>query len=86
MRDLQSPRWMGIKAALFIAIGLISCALILLEAPNLRVLALLVLAIWSFCRAYYFAFYVIEKYLDPTYRFSGILSALRYLLTHRNRR
>jgi Na+/glutamate symporter len=86
MRDLQSPRWMGIKAALFIAIGLISCALILLEAPNLRILALLVLAIWSFCRAYYFAFYVIEKYIDPTYRFSGILSALRYLLTHRNRR
>jgi Na+/glutamate symporter len=86
MRDLQSPRWMGIKAALFIAIGLISCALILLEALSLRILALLVLAIWSFCRAYYFAFYVIEKYIEPTYRFSGILSALRYLLTHRNRR
>jgi hypothetical protein len=86
MRDLQSHRAMWIKAALFLVIGLISCALILLETPSLRILALLVLAIWSFCRAYYFAFYVIEKYIDPTYRFSGILSALRYLLTHRDRR
>jgi hypothetical protein len=25
-------------------------------------------------------FYVIERYIDPSYRFSGVLSALRYLL------
>lgn len=74
---------MWIKAALFLVIGLTSCALILLESPSLRVLSLLALAIWSFCRAYYFAFYVIEKYIDPTYRFSGLLSALRYLVTRR---
>ncbi|MEI9999035.1 MAG: hypothetical protein WDO13_07640 [Verrucomicrobiota bacterium] len=83
MRDLRSHRWMWIKAALFVLIGVISCALILAEAPSLRVAALLALAIWSFCRAYYFAFYVIEKYIDPTYRFSGIFSALRYWWTKR---
>ncbi len=80
MRDLQSHRWMWIKAALFLVIGAISCALIILEIPEWRVAALLALAIWSFCRAYYFAFYVIEKYIDPSYRFSGIISALRHLL------
>ncbi len=74
---------MWIKAALFLVIGAVSCALILVEYPDLRVAALLVLAIWAFCRAYYFAFYVIEKYIDPTFRFSGIISALRYLVTRR---
>ena len=79
MRDLKSHRWMGTKAALFLLIGVVSCVLILVESPSLRVFALLLLAIWSFCRAYYFAFYVIEKYIDPSYRFSGLLSALRHL-------
>jgi hypothetical protein len=81
MRDLPSTRWMWIKAALFVVIGLASCALILVEIPEWRIAALLLLAIWAFCRAYYFAFYVIEKYVDPSYKFSGIISALRYLLT-----
>lgn len=79
MRDLQSHRWMWVKAALFLLIGILSSALILTELPDLRILALLVLAIWSFCRAYYFAFYVIERYIDPSFRFSGLISALRYL-------
>jgi hypothetical protein len=79
MRDLQSSRWMWVKAVLFLIIGLASCALILAEMPDWRVLVLLVLAIWAFCRAYYFAFYVIERYIDPSFRFSGLFSVLRYL-------
>jgi len=70
---------MWVKAALFLIIGILSSALILAELPELRVLILLVLAIWSFCRAYYFAFYVIERYIDPSFRFSGLVSVLRYL-------
>ena len=84
MRDLQSHRWMWIKAALFLLIGITSSALILLELPELRVALLLTLAIWSFCRAYYFAFYVIEHYIDPSFRFSGLISALRYLWTKKS--
>jgi hypothetical protein len=30
------------------------------------------LSIWSFARAYYFAFYVIEHYVDGSYRFAGL--------------
>jgi hypothetical protein len=52
---------------------------VLAEAPVLRVLLLLVLAIWSFCRAYYFAFYVLEHYIDPSFRFSGLVAAVCYL-------
>jgi len=83
MRDLQSHRWMWVKATLFLVIGIVSCALILADAPDIRVAALLLLAIWSFCRAYYFAFYVIEKYIDPSYRFSGIMAAARHLWKNR---
>ncbi len=83
MRDLQSSLWMWVKAALFLIIGIASCALILVEMPDWRVAALLALAIWAFCRAYYFAFYVIEKYIDPSYRFSGIFSAIKYAVTRR---
>ena len=37
-------------------------------------------AIWAFCRAYYFAFYVIELYVDPGQRFAGLGSFVRHAL------
>lgn len=39
---------------------------------KLKVALLLLLAIWCFCRAYYFAFYVIEHHVDPNFKFSGL--------------
>jgi len=42
---------------------------------------LLLVAVWSFCRAYYFAFYVIEHYVDPSYKFAGLTSFAMYLLS-----
>ncbi|MFY1828372.1 hypothetical protein ACN47A_20780 [Myxococcus fulvus] len=83
MRDLQSHRWMWVKAILFVVIGLVSSAMLLMEVPDWRILLLLMLAIWAFCRAYYFAFYVLEKYIDPSFRFSGLTSVLRYLINKR---
>ncbi len=83
MTDLQSPVSIKLKAALFLIAGLLSSALLLMEEPTLRVLLLLGIAVWSFCRLYYFAFYVIERYVDPEYRFSGLLSAARFLLWRR---
>ena len=85
MGDLQSHGWMWVKAVLFVVIGLVSLALILLELPDWRILLLLLLAIWAFCRAYYFAFYVIEEYIDPSFRFSGLISVLRYVVNKRQR-
>ncbi len=79
MRDLQSSRWMWVKAVLFVLIGLTASVLILVQMPDWRIVLLLVLAVWAFCRAYYFAFYVIEKYIDPSFRFSGLFSVVRYL-------
>ena len=57
--------------------------ILLWDSPHLQTAALLALAIWAFARAYYFAFYVIEKYIDPGYRFSGLFSVARHLLSRR---
>ena len=81
--DLKNPKWMYLKAVLFVVIGASCFALVWLEHRTLITTALLTLMVWAFCRAYYFAFYVIEKYIDPQYRFSGLLDFCRYLLKQR---
>jgi hypothetical protein len=83
-RELQSPWSIKLKALLFLVAGLLSSALLVLEKPTLRVVALLGIAIWSFCRLYYFAFYVIERYVEPEYKFSGLLSCLRFVWSRRH--
>ena len=84
MRDLVNPKWMVAKAALFLAVLASSCSLLLLEAPRWRTALLLTLVIWASARLYYFMFYVIERYIDPSYRFSGIGSALHFWQSRRS--
>ena len=64
-------------------ICLLASALALFLFPDLRLALLLGIAIWAFARAYYFAFYVIEKYVDPSYKFSGLISFARYFFSRR---
>ena len=80
MKDLTDPRWIKLKGGLFLLAGLLAAALLVLENPTLQTAFLVAMAVWCFCRAYYFAFYVIEHYVDPTFHFSGLGSALRHLL------
>lgn len=80
MKDLSNPFWIKLKGILFLLIGIAVAVLLLLDDPKWQTAVLLALAIWSFCRFYYFAFYVIEKYVDPNYKFSGLISFVRYLL------
>lgn len=86
--DLKSAKLMYLKAILFLVAGSVAALGILLENLHWRTAFLLGIAIWSFCRLYYFTFYVIEKYIDPGYRFAGLGSFLMYLLrkTTRERR
>lgn len=79
MRDLTHPGWIKAKAALFLFAGTLASALLLIEQPTLKVALLLILAIWCFCRAYYFVFYVMEHYVDPGYKFSGLISFVRHV-------
>jgi hypothetical protein len=57
--------------------------LVIAEHPTLKLALLVAIAIWSFCRFYYFAFYVIQHYVDPNYKFAGLLSFAGYLLRRR---
>jgi hypothetical protein len=83
MKDLSNPFWIKLKGLLFLFIGIASVILLFIDSPTWRTAALLALAIWSFCRFYYFAFYVIEKYVDPGYKFSGLISFVKYLFQRR---
>ena len=83
MKDLSNPFWIKLKGILFLLIGVVATPFDFLDNPKWQTAILLALAIWSFCRAYYFAFYVIEKYVDPAYKFSGLISFVRYLFQRR---
>jgi hypothetical protein len=85
MRELTDPKWMYLKAVLFLLLGFGCAVLLFMEQPTVRFGVLLAVAVWSFCRFYYFAFYVVERYVDPTYRFSGLVSLVRYFLAKRRK-
>ncbi len=85
MTDLKNPRWIWLKAWLFLGLGLAAGSLAFLESPTLRQAFYLGVTVWAFCRLYYFAFYVIEHYLDPGYRFAGLGSFVVYVFRRRVR-
>ena len=86
MKDLTHPFWIKLKGLLFLLIGLTGAALILLDNPKWQTAGLLALTVWSFCRFYYFAFYVIEKYVDPAYKFSGLIAFARWFFAAQRKR
>lgn len=83
MTDIKSPQLLYLKGALMLLTGILASVLLISQNPSLQSIALLMIAIWGFCRAYYFAFYVIEHYIDPGYRFAGLTDFLRYSLRKR---
>lgn len=83
MKDITSPGLIKLKGLLFLLVGLAAAALLLIDHPSLKTAVLLAVAVWCFCRFYYFAFYVIEHYVDSRYRFSGLWSFGRYLVQQR---
>lgn len=85
MADIKNPTIIWIKGILFLLLGLLASVLLVLHAPGFTVALLLCLSVWAFCRFYYFAFYVIQHYVDSEYRFSGLLSFLHYAVCKRRR-
>lgn len=84
MGDLKSPRVIIFKGLMFLLLGLVSSALLIGLTRDVQVAILLLIAIWAFCRFYYFAFYVIEKYVDSEFRFDGLYAVMLYLLRNRS--
>ncbi len=86
MADIQNPQLIYFKGFLFLATGLVSAALLLMLAPTWRIAVLLVICVWCFCRFYYFAFYVIQHYVDPGFRFAGLIDFVKYMWMGRAKR
>ena len=76
--DLTSTRAILAKGWLFLVIGILASALLIARDPDWRAVLLLAVAVWGFCRFYFFAFHVIERWVDPTYRFAGLLDFFRW--------
>ncbi len=81
MGDIKSPWLLHAKGALFVVLGLFSAGLLFAQVPTLKTAALLGLTVWSFCRFYYYLFYVLEKYLGRDKKFAGFFDAIRFLLS-----
>jgi uncharacterized RDD family membrane protein YckC len=77
--DLKSPVWMYLKACCFALIAIVCAVGLLLPDFDWRSLVLVCLLVWASARFYYFCFYVIERYIDPSFRFAGIGSVVVYL-------
>ena len=80
MGDIKKVWLLYLKGFLLFLTGFISSLLLVLLNLNFKTIVLLLLAIWGFCRAYYFAFYVIQHYVDPNYKFSGLIDFAKYSL------
>ena len=80
MADIRNPKLLYLKGGLFVMLGVAASAILLFEHPDLKTAALLAVAIWAFARAYYFAFYVIQHYIDPRYRFAGLIDFAKYIM------
>ncbi len=85
MKDLTNPNCIKFKGILFLVVGLISSALLIFDRPSLKVVLLLAVSVWCFCRFYYFAFYVLEHYVDSNYRYAGLWSFVGYLWSRRRK-
>lgn len=80
--DIKSHRLMILKAFSFVILGFVAITIALWLFPSWQLALLMMVTIWTFCRAYYFCFYVIEKYIDPGYRFDGLISACLWIRNH----
>ncbi|HET6249305.1 MAG TPA: hypothetical protein VFE47_16535 [Tepidisphaeraceae bacterium] len=78
MADLKSAKLIYLKGFLFLSTGILAGGLLILQNPSIKTAAFATIAIWSFARFYYFAFYVIQHYVDPEFRFAGLWYFVRY--------
>ncbi|MFO0014288.1 MAG: hypothetical protein ACK553_16265 [Planctomycetota bacterium] len=84
MGDIKNPILLYAKGGMMLVVGILASLLLIARNPELMNMALLAVAIWGFCRAYYFAFYVIEHYVDANFKFAGLSAFLRYILQRKD--
>jgi hypothetical protein len=83
--DLKSKRLIVLKGWLFLLTALLAGAGLVLRSPELRTAVLVGVLAWASARFYYFLFYVLENYVDPSLRYAGVLDQLKALLRRRKK-
>jgi hypothetical protein len=83
MADITHPKLLYAKGFLFLLGGMLAAVGLVLETPTLKTVALVAIVAWCFARSYYFAFYVVQHYIDPGYRFAGLWAFARHMLGKR---
>ncbi len=78
--DLKSKQLIVAKGLLFGVCLLLSGAALLLQAPSLQTALLIALLAWSSARLYYFLFYVLQTYVDPSLKYDGLWAMLSQLM------
>lgn len=81
--DLKTANSIHFKGWLFLLLAIIASVGLLFQNLTWQNAALLVIALWAACRWYYYMFYVIEKYVDPNFKFAGLTSVIRYLYSRK---
>ena len=85
MADLKSRPLIVAKGVMLLITAAMCAYLILSELPSMRVAVLLLVLVWASCRFYYFLFYVLERYVDPSMRYAGIWALLQELFNRNTR-
>lgn len=72
-----------LKGFMFMGLALGASAMLIAQHPTLETAFLVGVAVWASARFYYCAFYVIEHYVDHTYRFAGLFSFMMWFVRRR---
>ena len=83
MSDLKNPRLICAKGFLFLLCGVLSGGLLVARTPHWQTVLLFSISVWGFCRFYYFAFYVIQHYVDDQYRYTGLWDFAKYWVSRK---
>ena len=78
-------RWIFVKAGLFVLLALLAFAILVLQQPTWTTAGCALALGWASARAYYFAFHVVQHWVDPEFRFRGLGHLFTFLRHHRSR-
>jgi hypothetical protein len=85
MGDLKNRHLIVLKGFLFLLIVLLCAGALFILNPDWRTALLILLLIWASARFYYFLFYVLEKYVDPSLKYAGLTDMLRKIWRSKRR-
>ena len=72
-----TPRWMLVKAALFVVLAVLAGGFLLWQVPTWTTAACVLALVWASSRAYFFTFHVVQHWIDPGARCAGLLDFVR---------